>query len=197
MRSLIERSRARVCAEGERMSCNDELWFVLHGLLRVTGDGGGPPVWWLSTTCQTFGCLDPRCRRKHSFEASALMPSEVVAVPRQVFDKFVADRPACQAGLVSLLWERLQEERELRALMQLPSSERMLGAVLLLHRRIGGPIPMTRAEIAELTGLARETSIRTLSPYEKKGLIRTRRGVIEVLRPAELQQLFDRRLASR
>ncbi len=165
--------------------------------MRITGAVNDAAVSWLSATGQFFGSLDFRGRRRQSFEGVALTPTELVAIPQSAFDRFTTERPHALRTALNALTEKLQEERELRSLMHLPSGDRMLATLVFLYRRVGPRIPMTRAAIAEMTGLARETSIRSLSPYEKRGFIHTRRGVIEVVRPAELQKALESRLSAR
>lgn len=197
LRPLAARSRARVYRQGERVAANHDVWLVVHGIVKISYGAHGGAASSLADPGQVFGCLDPSCRKRHAVEAWALETSELIVVPREAFERLATTEPLVMKAVAHALSEKLWEERELRSLMHMPSSERMLAAVLALYRRLGARIPMTRAAIAELTGLARETSIRSLSPLEKRGLIRTRRGVIEVLKPSELQELLDRRLSAR
>jgi hypothetical protein len=73
------------------------------------------------------------------------------------------------------------------------SEKRLAWTILWLHGKVGRRIPMTRRMIAETAGVARETSIRMLSPLEKKGWLKTRRGVVELLKPERFRELLEAR----
>jgi CRP/FNR family transcriptional regulator len=58
-----------------------------------------------------------------------------------------------------------------------------------LHRDYqGGALPFTRQELANMTGTTVESAIRTLSRWEKQGVIRSDRGQIEVRQPQSLEE---------
>jgi CRP-like cAMP-binding protein len=49
--------------------------------------------------------------------------------------------------------------------------------------------PLTRNDIAEMTGTTVETAIRVMSKWKKMGIINTDRGYIEILKRKELEKL--------
>jgi len=49
--------------------------------------------------------------------------------------------------------------------------------------------PLTRNDIAEMTGTTVETAIRVMSKWKKMGIINTDRGFIEILKRKELERL--------
>lgn len=51
--------------------------------------------------------------------------------------------------------------------------------------------PITRQEIADMCGTTVETAIRTMSKFTKDGLIETEKGIIRILKPAELQRIIQ------
>ena len=66
-------------------------------------------------------------------------------------------------------------------------------ATWLLEPSRGGPrVRCTQQEIADALGTAREVVSRTLAGWQKAGWVRTGRGWIEVLRPADRAALTDK-----
>ncbi len=67
--------------------------------------------------------------------------------------------------------------------------QRLARALVELSKRIGvkegGKVliraPITRQDLAEMTGTTVETTIRTISKWKREGLVRTERGLIEIL----------------
>jgi len=51
-------------------------------------------------------------------------------------------------------------------------------------------LPLTRQDIAEMTGTTVETAIRVMSRWKKQGIINTERGYIEILNRRELERLL-------
>jgi CRP-like cAMP-binding protein len=80
----------------------------------------------------------------------------------------------------------------------LPSSELRCAAVLL---RISGlrfhdangrsMVQLSHDELAQMSGITRQTAARSISALEKKGLVRSRYGNIEMLAPARMRQMVE------
>jgi CRP/FNR family transcriptional regulator len=66
--------------------------------------------------------------------------------------------------------------------------KRILHILVNLVAEFGNTIPLTRREIAEMTGTTVETCIRTFSNLEKEGLVSSARGKITV---KSVQDLID------
>jgi CRP/FNR family transcriptional regulator len=75
--------------------------------------------------------------------------------------------------------------------------ERIAKVILEIADRIGKKYedtiiieaPLTRLDIAEMTGTTVETTIRVMSKWKKQGIINTERGYIEILKRRELEKL--------
>ena len=78
------------------------------------------------------------------------------------------------------------EERIARVLLELAKSvgEEKEGGKISIE------IPITRQDIAEMTGTTVETAIRIMSKWKKEGIIHTERGYIEILKKRELERLM-------
>jgi CRP/FNR family transcriptional regulator, nitrogen oxide reductase regulator len=52
-------------------------------------------------------------------------------------------------------------------------------------------VPLTRQDIADMAGTVVETAIRTMSKFQKQGLIETRDGHIVLLQPHQLVAIAE------
>jgi CRP/FNR family transcriptional regulator, anaerobic regulatory protein len=68
------------------------------------------------------------------------------------------------------------------------SAEDRLAPLLLALQDATGVVLSTHEQLAAQAGLARETVSRRLSAWAREGLVRLRRGRIEVLKPEALRQ---------
>jgi CRP/FNR family transcriptional regulator len=55
----------------------------------------------------------------------------------------------------------------------------------------GAALPFRRQDLAEMSGTTVETAIRTLGPWEKKGIIHSETHSVQVVRSSELQGIRD------
>jgi CRP/FNR family transcriptional regulator len=53
---------------------------------------------------------------------------------------------------------------------------------------MGKTLPFTRQELADMTGTTVESAIRTLSKWEKQGVIKSDRGHIDIKQPRTLEE---------
>ena len=94
-----------------------------------------------------------------------------------------AERPGIDRLLVDLLVRQVNEmsARLIEALF-VPSQARVVYRLLaLLDQYDGKDIPVSQADLAELAGVGRSTTNRTLRDAEERGLVALRRSAITVL----------------
>lgn len=171
------------------------LWFSTAGILRVTQYHplGAQMTAQIAPSHAVIGCLDPFCARRHSLECFAVTDADVVFMPRAMLQHSLRADQRLALSLGALLNEQLWEEREIRLCCQLPAGPRLAAVLVYLYRKLGHRLPLTRRGIAEICGLTRETVIRTLSPLERMGAIRSGRGSLDILKPDLLQDRLRER----
>jgi CRP-like cAMP-binding protein len=79
------------------------------------------------------------------------------------------------------------ERRVARVLLRLASAsgERLDGGAVRIT------VPLSRQDIADMAGTVIETAIRTLSKFQKQGLVETREGHIVLLKPHQLVAIAE------
>lgn len=117
---------------------------------------------------------------------------EAWAVPASVFHRWVEQHAFWRRYVFGLLAQRLGDVLAKFEDMTFRRIDARLATWLLEPSRGGSRVRCTQQEIADALGTAREVVSRTLAGWQKAGWVRTGRGWIEVLRPADLAALTDK-----
>jgi CRP-like cAMP-binding protein len=128
--------------------------------------------------------------------AQALEPTTALYLRRDEYAALVRGHPDLAWALIEELGRRLQQAHEAMRSLAVEKVERRVARVLLRmantagERLEGGAVrislPLSRQEIADMAGTVVETAIRSLSKFQKQGLIETRQGHIVLLQPHQL-----------
>ncbi len=133
--------------------------------------------------------------------AQAIEPSVTVSLRRAEYIDLVRAHPDLAWALLQELGRRLQNAHETIRSMAVEKVERRVARVLLRlastagERTAGGAVritvPLSRQEIADMAGTVLETAIRTVSKFQKQGLVDTREGHIVILKPHQLVAIAE------
>lgn len=129
--------------------------------------------------------------------ALALEPTQVLAIDQREFFRLLEDNPAFVRGLLSGLTIRLAElTRRLAELTGARVEARFARLFLKLCEQIGRterggvfvPMPLSRQELADLTGTTIETAIRIMSRWQKEDVLHTEKEGFVVLDRSALEE---------
>jgi CRP-like cAMP-binding protein len=133
--------------------------------------------------------------------AQALEPTVTLALPRDEYAALVQDHPGLAWALIVELGRRLQRAHERIRSLAVEKVERRVARVLLRmasttgERLQGGAVritvQLTRQDLADMAGTVVETAIRTMSKFQKQGLVDTRDGYIVLLDPHKLVAIAE------
>ena len=195
MEKLVTSCRIKEFEKGEMIfregAFCDSVWVVKEGrvhLVKYLLDGK------VSTTCvmapgEIFCCLSSLDRRTYPSNAIAAVKTEVVRVPIELFSGLMT-QPAFAQKTLCLFCERLRHV-EGRACQMQDSAERRVGRVLLsLSKKFGETIPLTRQEIAELSGVTLETAIRVISHLKRQKVVLASQRKTITIQPEALRSFF-------
>ena len=149
-----------------------------------------------STTCvmtpgETFCCLPALDGKPYPVDAVAAVDSTVIRIPTSAFHELLRKNPAFLQDSLCLFCDRLRQVED-KSCMTYDSVERRLAkALLMLSKKFGPTIPLTKQELAELANTTQETTIRILSQLSKQGVIRSARGKTTILRSEKLSAFLD------
>jgi CRP/FNR family transcriptional regulator len=114
--------------------------------------------------------------------------SMVLKIPRDTWVRSWATNVVLQQRVNRMLYQRMTQIQDEKALGRLPLSVRVATLlVTLLERYSSGserilPIPVTRQEIADSVASTVESVIRLLSEWNQEGIIRTESRQLEIVR---------------
>ena len=154
--------------------------FLADGRRQIIAFHGEGEVFWCRNN--SFGAL----------AVEAVCPTTVMCFNKREGDLHGLTGPAWLALLHQAAMEQLTQAQEHAAMMcHRNAIERICAFLLAENRRAGGRgsmnLPMSRADIADYTGLTIETVSRNLTRLEQQGLIRiSGQRFIEIVTPSAL-----------
>lgn len=141
---------------------------------------------------EIFGEVAVFENKPYPASASAQSPDEIVVlgIKRQDLPAFIAKHPDVSLRIIGVLGERLRNaQARLGDMAGEKAVARLSRILLMLTSRMGGELPFTRQEIADMTGMTIETAIRILSRLKTGGIIRSTRGKIIIVDEVKLKAL--------
>jgi CRP-like cAMP-binding protein len=180
-----------------------EFFALLHGRLKVvqtTPDGRQVVVRHVNPG-DIFGIARAMRRSDYPATALALVDSLALAWPSGQWEGFLARSPALAANALAMVGQRLQDAHaRIRELSTEEVERRVAHALLRLAREAGRnteaglliDFPITRQDIAEMTGTTLHTASRVLAGWETQGLVASGRKRITLRDLHRLQDLADR-----
>ena len=139
---------------------------------------------------QTFCMAAAVTGKAYPCTATAASEMQVLAIPRSRFTEIFKRLPGFARQMMTDMAEQVCESHCVAAMSTEPVRERLAQLLTRLHRQyLGGELPFTRQELADMTGTTVESAIRTLSEWEKAGVIRSERGQIRIRQPEALEEM--------
>ena len=169
---------AFLCRAGEPAR---HVWVLLEGLVcvnRCTWKGGRVNIE-IMVPGDAFG-LPALSHWAYPSDIQAPRPSLVAAIPRRALLDEMTRQPKLAQRVVSIVAQRLDFVESQLFLAREPVERRLAAALLYLSRKFGPSVPMTSAEIGEMAQTTPETAMRKLKILERAGILRRRRGCVEI-----------------
>jgi CRP-like cAMP-binding protein len=178
------------------------FFLLLHGHVRATKTtpAGEQIVVRYVTPGETFGVATAIGLAKYPATATAVDESVALAWPSAIWPRLIARHPALATNTLQMVGSRLQETHTRVVEMSTQQVERRIAhALLRLAKQAGRKIeqgveidfPISRQDIAEITGTTLHTVSRTLSAWEQRGLIEGGRQRIVLRDPHKLFRLAE------
>lgn len=205
--AVLATAQVRTVAPGETVfeqgAPAREFFVLLHGRLKVSQvtPAGQQVVVRHVHPGDVFGIA--RAIRRPAFPASAeaVADSIVLAWMASQWDDFVALSPALAVNALEAVGDRLHEAHDrIRELSTEEVERRVAHALIRMVERAGRPteegmlidFPLTRQDIAEMTGTTLHTVSRLLSAWEALGLVRSARRRVTVADEPALRIMAER-----
>jgi CRP-like cAMP-binding protein len=150
---------------------------------------------------QIFGMMGTITQTGCPLSAVAVTDLWYLRIPKRPFLHIYEQNTAMKDRLVRRLSKRLHSAIDLMARMSSGRVEERLAAILFILAESYGTrkgkhltlnVPLTRQEISEMAGTTVESTIRTMSRWQKEGLISTDKQIITVLDEEALGRVLQK-----
>jgi CRP-like cAMP-binding protein len=173
------------------------FFVLLHGHLRVVKltPAGQQVVVRFVTPGEIFGVAKAIGRATYPATATAIVDSVALVWPSAAWPRLVEQNPALAANALQTVGSRLQDAHTRVVEMSTEQVERRVAhALLRLAKQAGRKVeegvqidfPITRQDVAEMTGTTLHTVSRILSAWEDEGLVEGGRQRIVIREPHKL-----------
>ena len=179
------------------------LYVLLSGrakLCQITPEGQQVNLRTLSPN-QLFGAIGAiDAQATYPACAQALEDSTALAIESSAFRKLLEQRPHLSFGMMRLMTGYIREMQSRFSEMATARVEQRIARTLLrLAGQLGRMVdqgllvelPFSRQELAEMNGTTLYTVSRTLSAWEKTGMVTTGRGRVVITNPHALVRLAE------
>lgn len=132
-----------------------------------------------------FGELALLTDNPRSTGAMARARSEIISIPRQAFLAVLGANPRLAWHLLEITAERLNSSSERESALAFLDARARLGRVLVQLDKQGGErgaVKISQEELAQRTGLTRQTVAAILGKWRRSGWVITGRGYIMLLK---------------
>jgi CRP/FNR family transcriptional regulator len=127
---------------------------------------------------------------EHPATAIVMEDAVLASFSKETYTSFLLQRPATTLKLLHMLGKRHLAMINMQTMAGERVERRMAHILLKLSMRVGKnvpegviiTIPLSRQDLADMACTTLETSIRTVSRFQKEGLVSTRRGGYLVVR---------------
>lgn len=168
-----------VCRSGDPAS---ELFVVVSGRVSISRSGweGGRRSTEFMAAGEVFG-LPALAALSYPNDIQARAPSLIAALPKSAVLGLVHRVPVLAQNILEALAARLAFLETMLVLAGQPAGRRLASTLVYLEGKFGRDVPLSRAEVAEMAGIAPETAMRLLKTFEDAGWVRRRAGGVAVL----------------
>lgn len=207
LRAVLQAAQTRripkkvaVFAQGQSAT---EFFVLIHGHLKVvqtTGDGQRIIVR-IVEPGEIYGVAMALGRPDYPGTAVAVEESVTLVWPSSAWPRLVERAPALAVNALQSVGQRLQEAHARIREFSTEEVERRVAHLLLRIVKASGrspgeaadvEFPMTRQDVAEMTGTTLFTVSRILSGWEQNGIVAGGRGRISVKEPVRLRAIAER-----
>jgi len=144
-----------------------------------------------------FGDLGILTKQPRSTSAIARANSELLVIPRQAFIHIIDTEPQVARRMLEITAHRLQQNGERESALAFMDAQARLARLLLeleIEQKDKGYVTISQEELANRTGLIRQTVAKALGKWRRSGWLITGRGRILILNHKALENLENKLL---
>lgn len=194
---LLSESRIVALPEGTRIfgagQSPQNFLLLLEGSIRVqqVSESGREIVLYRVSAGESCA-LTTACLMGHDHyqgEGIAETPVEAVAIPRDTFDDLIANSPVFRRFVFNAFSARITDLFRVIDEIAFARMDVRLAQKLLQLKNAKGDIEATHQQLAFELGTAREVVSRQLNEFQRRGWLKSGRGMISIVKDTALQDL--------
>lgn len=179
-----------------------QLWFVEEGRVKLLkhSEMGKDVIVSLVSAGEYLGESAMHPDACYAVTAQAVGPTVMLMLRSEACQDLMRLYPDLSVWMINRLGDRLNDAYDTMRSLAVERVERRIARLLLkLAASVGKPsgqdividMPLTRQDIAEMTGTTVESAIRVMSKFRKQGLVATKEGKTHLTEPHALVVLAD------
>lgn len=194
LRKMCEKFSVIQVKEGQQVFTESEpaenIYIVLYGALKLTKStkhDSSETITHFMGRGEIAVALINTLKGNYPLNAYALEDSEILCIPKEYLIQTMLKIPALHYNILNHISERFIHFHTDKAMFGKTVAERLAEFLIRTsekyYQQYGGkiPFPITRTEIASRLGTTKETVIRLMSDWNKKGWIKTNNQHIHVV----------------
>ena len=170
---------------------SDKFYILADGNVKIMKHslGGKDIILEIMSPGDVFGGVAVLDNKPYPASAQAMEPSSVLRISRQNLFQTMEEYPILKLEIVKYFSDKLRDAHEMLKNIATERVERRIASLLLkLSEKVGVDdngyrkidFPLTRQEISEMVGTTVETCIRTISKFQKQGMVKSSGGRIMI-----------------
>lgn len=206
LQDVVRHARTRRVAKGARIFSQgdtaDTCYALIDGRVKIvqSGDEGEQIIVHFIGPGEMFGTLAVFAGGGYPADAEAVTDCVEISWSDKTMTELMHRHPAIAINTLNILGRRLmQVQRRLREISNQRVERRVARALLRLMAQAGRPVeggtaidfPLSRQDVAEMTGTTLHTVSRTLSAWEERGLVQLGRQQVVIRQPEGLTAIAD------
>ena len=183
---LNYKNNAHIFMEGDP---SDWFYIVANGEVKILKHtlAGKDIILEIMSQGDMFGGVAVLDKKPFPATAQAMEQTTVIRISRQNLLEIMEEYPILKLETVKYFSDRLRDAHETLKNIATERTERRIASLLLkLSEKVGVEeadykkidFPLTRQEISEMVGTTVETCIRTMSKFQKQGMVKSSGGKI-------------------
>ncbi len=179
---------------------SDKFYILAEGNVKIMKHSiaGKDIILEIMSPGDVFGGVAVLDNKPYPASAQAMEPSSLIRISRQNLFQLMEEYPILKLEIVKYFSDKLRDAHEMLKNIATERVERRIASLLLkLSEKVGVDadgyrkidFPLTRQEISEMVGTTVETCIRTMSKFQKQGMVKSSGGRI-MIKVAALKNYF-------
>ena len=193
LKDIAGRSFIKRYSKGELIFNQGEkcefFYVVMDGLVKVSmyRASGNRITYLLAGAGECLSLVGPFTGYPRLLSAESFNDAHILLLKNKDFLDYVYKNPIVIHNIMSLLGYAIDSANsKILDMIEKRVEQRLLKVLYTLQKKFGQRLRFTSSDFAELAGTTTESTLRAMSHFRKKGMIKSNRGEIIILDPEQM-----------